>query len=143
MCPKLLMPTYVAAIVHTNVKNRELTPQSGCDIVRDVRDRYVAGRCPRYSVYKALEFELDNLGINDGRKEYGKNVLFRDRRGCFENKMSRSESFTVDIPSTMLERGSLSYTRHPIRAWQGRGQKNILRQRPGHLLQGFYSLHDM
>ena len=65
---------YVATIhiLHTYVKNCGLTLQSGGDIVKDVRDGYVANRCPRYIIYEALEFELDTLVINDGHKECGK-----------------------------------------------------------------------
>lgn len=46
-------------------------------------------------------------------RNVAKNALFKDRIGCFEKEMSRSTTFPVDTPPTVLERGSLSYTKHP------------------------------
>lgn len=45
-------------------------------------------------------------------------ALFKDWRGCFEKEISRSATFPVDKPPTVLERGSLSYTKtNPINIW--------------------------
>jgi hypothetical protein len=44
-------------------------------------------------------------------KKAAKTALFKDRRGCFEKEISRSATFPVDMPPTVLERGSLSYTK--------------------------------
>jgi len=40
-----------------------------------------------------------------------KTTLFNDWRGCFEKEISRSATFPVDKPPTVLESGSLSYTK--------------------------------
>jgi hypothetical protein len=56
-------------------KFRELTLQGGRNIVRDVRDGYIADRCPRYNIYGAFEFELDALGISDSCRECGKECV--------------------------------------------------------------------
>jgi hypothetical protein len=47
-----------------------------------------------------------------------KAALFKDWRGCFEKEISRSATFPVDKPPTVLELGSLSYTKAiPINIW--------------------------
>jgi hypothetical protein len=47
-----------------------------------------------------------------------KTALFKDWRGCFEKDISRSATFPVDKPPTVLERGSLSYTKAtPVNIW--------------------------
>lgn len=43
-------------------------------------------------------------------KNVAKATLFKERRGCSEKEMSRSATFPVDTPPTVLELGSLSYT---------------------------------
>jgi len=51
-------------------------------------------------------------------KNVAKTALFKDRRGCFEKEILRSATFPVDKPPTLLERGSLSYTKvNPINIW--------------------------
>src|SRR5258708_4124079 len=73
---KLLMPTYAAAIDRPKYpKIGGLTLQSGRNIERDLRYRYIADCCSRHNVYRALEFELDTLGVSDSRKECGKNCV--------------------------------------------------------------------
>jgi hypothetical protein len=51
-------------------------------------------------------------------KNAAKIALFKDWRGCFKKEISRSATFPVDKPPTVLERGSLSYTKAtPINIW--------------------------
>jgi hypothetical protein len=69
-------------------------------------------------------------------KNPAKTALFKDWRGCFEKEISRSATFPVDTPPTVLERGSLSYVKTSASEHEdNKERKNILRQHSGHLLQ--------
>ena len=59
-----------------------------------------------------------------------------ERSGCFEKEIRRSAMFPVDTPPTVLDCGSLSYTkRHPSEHGNDARKKDEPLQRPGHLPQ--------
>ena len=96
VCPKPLMPTYVAAINRNiNVpKNGKLTLQSGRNIERDVRDGHIADCCPRHNIYGAFEFELDTLSICDSCKERSKKCVVQGMK-----RLLREGNFEIcDVP---------------------------------------------
>jgi hypothetical protein len=113
VCPKLLMPTYVAAI------NRDENVQKWWNVPFRADVTLIGmlemGTSPIVDLATTSTEPLSSNSIPwvsvTAAMNAAKAALFRDRKGCFEKEISRSATFPVDKPPTVLERGSLSYTK--------------------------------
>jgi len=106
------MPTYVVAVNRNrNVQNRDLPFRADVTL----KGMLEMGTSP--IVVLATTF-TEPWSSNStpwvsvtAAKNAAKTALFKDWRGCFEKEISRSATFPVDTPPTVLERGNLSYSK--------------------------------